>query len=108
MQSAALRSPQKCGAPKNEEKVDFRSERREARTEEEGEAAKRCGALIIMSHAITLSRHVIEEEHKHHATTGTLSRLLLQVGFAAKLLAREIGRAALNGKLGLASDKNST
>ena len=61
-----------------------------------------------MSHAITLSRHVIEEEHRHHATTGTLSRLLLQVGFAAKLLAREIGRAALVGKLGLIGEKNAT
>src|SRR5579872_1851838 len=61
-----------------------------------------------MTQAITLSRHVIEEEHKHQGTTGTLSRLLLQVGFAAKILAREIGRAALVGKLGLIGEKNAT
>ena len=42
--------------------------------------------------AITLSRHIIEDEHRHHNTTGELSRLLVQIGYAAKILAREIGR----------------
>ena len=60
------------------------------------------------SHAITLSRHIIEDEHRHHNTTGELSRLLVQVAFAAKILAREFGRAALVGKLGLIGEKNAT
>jgi fructose-1,6-bisphosphatase I len=57
---------------------------------------------------ITLGRHIIEEEHRHHPTTGELSRLLLQVAFVAKILAREIGRAALVGQLGLVGEKNPT
>ncbi len=58
--------------------------------------------------AVTLNRHVIEEEHKHHPTTGELSRLLIQMGYAGKVLSREIGRAALVGKLGLIGEKNAT
>lgn len=58
--------------------------------------------------SVTLGRHIIEEEHQHHQTTGELSRLLMQVGFVAKVLAREIGRAALVGKLGLVGEKNPT
>ena len=57
---------------------------------------------------VTLGRHIIEEEHRHHPTTGELSRLLLQVAFVAKILAREIGRAALVGQLGLVGEKNPT
>ena len=57
---------------------------------------------------ITLGRHIIEEEHKHFPTTGELSRLLMQVAFVAKILAREIGRAALVGQLGLVGEKNAT
>jgi fructose-1,6-bisphosphatase I len=57
---------------------------------------------------ITLGRHIIEEEHRHHPTTGELSRLLMQVAFVAKILAREIGRAALVGQLGLVGERNAT
>jgi fructose-1,6-bisphosphatase I len=58
--------------------------------------------------AVSLGQHIIEEEHLHQQTTGELSRLLMQLGFVAKVLAREIGRAALLGKLGLAGEKNPT
>jgi hypothetical protein len=58
--------------------------------------------------AVTLGRHIIEDEHRHHNTTGELSRLLVQIGFAAKIIAREVGRAALVGKLGLVGEKNVT
>lgn len=57
---------------------------------------------------ITLSRHIIEDEHRHHNTTGELSRLLVQVGYAGKLLSREINRAALVGMLGLVGEINAT
>jgi fructose-1,6-bisphosphatase I len=57
---------------------------------------------------ITLGRHIIEEEHRHHPTTGELSRLLMQMAFMAKILSREIGRAALVGQLGLVGEKNAT
>ncbi len=60
------------------------------------------------STAVTLTRHIIEDEYRHHNTTGELSRLLVQIGFAAKIIAREVGRAALVGKLGLVGEKNPT
>jgi fructose-1,6-bisphosphatase I len=58
--------------------------------------------------AITLARHVLEDEKKHPEATGEFSTLLMQIGYAAKLLAREISRAALIGKLGLVGEKNPT
>lgn len=63
---------------------------------------------LMQQSPITLGRHIIEEEHRHHPTTGELSRLLMQVAFVAKILAREIGRAALVGQLGLVGEKNAT
>ena len=57
---------------------------------------------------ITLGRHIIEDEHLHRGATGELSRLLAQVGYAGKLLAREINRAALVGMLGLVGETNPT
>ncbi|MFO1350490.1 MAG: class 1 fructose-bisphosphatase [Gammaproteobacteria bacterium] len=62
----------------------------------------------MSTHAITLSRHILEEELRHPEMAGELSRLLMQVGYAAKILAREIGRAALVGQLGLVGDKNAS
>lgn len=58
--------------------------------------------------AITLSRHVLEDEKLHPEATGEFSTLLIQMGYAAKLLSREISRAALIGKLGLVGEKNAT
>lgn len=62
----------------------------------------------MSSRGVTLNRHIIEEEQRHPAVAGELSELLVQLGFAAKILAREIGRAALVGKLGLVGEKNAT
>lgn len=62
----------------------------------------------MSTRAVTLNRHIIEEEQRHPAMAGELSELLVQLGFAAKILAREIGRAALVGKLGLVGEKNAT
>ncbi len=58
--------------------------------------------------AVTLSRHILEEEQKHPEMSGELSVLLDQIGFAAKILSREVGRAALVGKLGLTGESNVT
>jgi hypothetical protein len=49
--------------------------------------------------AVMPNRHILEEEERHPGATGEFSQLLVQLGFAAKILAREIGRAALMGKL---------
>lgn len=58
--------------------------------------------------AITLSQHILEEEKKHPEATGEFSRLIVQLGYVAKILAREISRAALVGRLGLVGEKNAT
>lgn len=62
----------------------------------------------MSTRAVTLNRHVLAEEQRHPEAAGHFSSLLVQLGFAAKILAREIGRAALVGKLGLVGEKNPT
>jgi fructose-1,6-bisphosphatase I len=57
---------------------------------------------------MTLSRHILEQEERHPATRGELAILLAQIAFVAKVLARELRRAALVGKLGLIGDRNPT
>jgi len=61
-----------------------------------------------MSVGVTLSRHLREEEARHPDMTVELSTLLDQLGFASKILSREIGRAALVGQLGLIGETNPT
>jgi fructose-1,6-bisphosphatase I len=58
--------------------------------------------------AMTLARHIREEERKHPGATGELSILLQQLSYAAKLLSREMRRAALVGQLGLVGETNAT
>jgi fructose-1,6-bisphosphatase I len=62
----------------------------------------------MSTRAVTLNRHILEEERLHPGAAGELSELLVQLGYAAKILAREIGRAALVGRLGLVGEKNAT
>lgn len=62
----------------------------------------------MSTRAVTLNRHILEEERLHPEAAGELSELLVQVGYAAKILSREISRAALVGRLGLVGEKNAT
>lgn len=62
----------------------------------------------MSTRAVTLNRHILEEERLHPQAVGELTELLVQLGYAAKILAREIGRAALVGRLGLVGEKNAT
>lgn len=57
---------------------------------------------------LTLSRHIIQQERLHPDFAGGLSTLLAQAGYVGKTLSREVGRAALVGRLGLVGDKNAT
>ncbi len=61
-----------------------------------------------MSSGITLTRHILEQEQRYPKYAGQLSILLNQVAFGGKILAREISRAALIGKLGLVGERNAT
>lgn len=54
----------------------------------------------------TLSQHILEAVQRHPEVAGQLSMLLSQIAFTAKILSREISRAALVGKLGLVGERN--
>ena len=58
--------------------------------------------------AITLNRHILEHNRQHPEHHAELSTLLTQIAYASKILAREMRRAALVGKVGLAGEKNIT
>jgi fructose-1,6-bisphosphatase I len=57
---------------------------------------------------MTLSRHILGWQQRYPHAVGELSILLEQVAFAAKVLSREMRRAALAGTLGLVGEKNAT
>jgi fructose-1,6-bisphosphatase I len=59
-------------------------------------------------HPIPLFRHFLMGVRRPGGMTRDLAALLNQLGFAAKFLAREVGTAALEGRLGFAGDVNAT
>lgn len=61
----------------------------------------------MSTQATTLNRY-LWQQHRQSKQPIELSILLTQMGFAAKVLAREISRAALVGQLGLVGEKNAT
>ncbi len=56
----------------------------------------------------TLSRHILGLKRKHPELSEELFAILLQIAYSAKILSREISRAALVGRLGLVGEKNPT
>jgi len=52
--------------------------------------------LDMTDPGITLSRHIIEQEHRHPSATGEFSVLLQQLSYAGRTLAHVIGRAAMD------------
>jgi len=56
----------------------------------------------------TLGRFLQEEQLKYPDFDPGIAPLLMQMAFASKIIGREVGRAALVGKLGLMGDKNAT
>lgn len=56
----------------------------------------------------TLGRFLAEEQAEHPEMDPGLAPLLTQMAYASKIIGREVGRAALVGKLGLMGDKNAT
>ena len=55
---------------------------------------------------LTLSRHALQAQRAHPEAGEEFAALLTQIGLAAKVIAREIGRAALAGTLGAAGTVN--
>ncbi|HWE48672.1 MAG TPA: class 1 fructose-bisphosphatase [Bryobacteraceae bacterium] len=56
----------------------------------------------------TLGRFLQEEQLKHPDLDPGIGPLLTQMAYASKIIGREVGRAALVGKLGLMGEKNAT
>jgi len=56
----------------------------------------------------TLSRFVLDEQTRHPDLDPGIGPLLTQMAYASKIIAREVGRAALVGKLGLVGERNAT
>lgn len=50
--------------------------------------------------SITLTRYLLMQQQEHSGATGEFSMLLSQIAFAAKTIARELGRAGLADVLG--------
>ncbi len=58
--------------------------------------------------ATTFTQHALGLQRKLPGSPSELSQLLIQIALLAKNLSREIGRAALAGRVGLAGEKNPT
>ncbi len=58
--------------------------------------------------AMTLAQHARTEAQGRPGTGADLGRLLARIAAGARVLSREIGRAALAGRLGLAGEANAT
>jgi fructose-1,6-bisphosphatase I len=56
----------------------------------------------------TLGRFLQEEQVRHPDLDPGIAPLLMQMAYASKIIGREVGRAALVGKLGLMGEKNAT
>src|SRR5580704_8980886 len=56
----------------------------------------------------TLGRFLQEEQVKYPDLDPGLAPLLMQTAYASKIIGREVGRAALVGKLGLMGERNAT
>ncbi|MFQ5713679.1 MAG: class 1 fructose-bisphosphatase [Candidatus Scalinduaceae bacterium] len=55
---------------------------------------------------ISIQRHVIEQERQYPQATGSLTGLLMDLIYAAKVISREVNKAGLVDILGLTGDKN--
>ncbi|MGD1995727.1 MAG: class 1 fructose-bisphosphatase [Anaerolineae bacterium] len=60
----------------------------------------------VAEEVVTIERHILEQQHIHPEATGVFSNLLYDIALAAKIIARETGRAGLVDILGLAGKMN--
>ncbi len=61
-----------------------------------------------MSKIVTLDEFVIQNQKSHHDAQGHLTRLLRDIGIAAKIVNREVNRAGLVNILGVEGSQNVT
>src|SRR5689334_18514772 len=60
----------------------------------------------ISGEAVSLTRFLLRHEASNPELGSEFCHFMAQLAFAAKIMAREITRAGLIGKLGLAGDRN--
>src|ERR1700747_1948061 len=58
--------------------------------------------------AVSLTRYLLDHEAKRPELGSEFCHLMVQLAFAAKIMAHEITRAALVGRLGLVGGRNAT
>jgi fructose-1,6-bisphosphatase I len=63
---------------------------------------------MMSTKAISLTRHLLDQEAKNPELGTEFCHLMVQLAFAAKIMAREISRAALIGRLELVGVQNAT
>ena len=59
-------------------------------------------------HDVTLTRYLIEKQKSHREATGEFSDLINRIALCGKLVARELRRSTLVGRMGLAHHENAT
>ncbi|MEJ6808530.1 MAG: fructose-bisphosphatase class I, partial [Saprospiraceae bacterium] len=57
---------------------------------------------------VTLDEFIIRRQKEHDDATGSLSRLLRDIGIASKIINREVNKAGLVNILGVEGSENST
>jgi fructose-1,6-bisphosphatase I len=55
---------------------------------------------------ISIQRHIVEQERQYPQATGSLTGLLMDLTYAAKVISREVNKAGLVDILGLTGDEN--
>jgi len=60
----------------------------------------------MKSHLVTIDRHIMETQKKFPEARGHLSKILMDIAFASKVITREVRKAGLVGILGLTGEEN--
>ena len=63
---------------------------------------------IMNKKIVTLDEFIIRRQKEHDDATGSLSRLLRDIGIASKIINREVNKAGLVNILGVEGSENST
>jgi fructose-1,6-bisphosphatase I len=61
---------------------------------------------VLNVNAITIERHIIDQQERHPGATGELTRLLHQIALSAKMITHEVRRAGLLDILGETGARN--
>lgn len=60
----------------------------------------------MKSHLMTIDRYIMETQKKYPEARGHLSKILMDIAFASKVITREVRKAGLVGILGLTGESN--